>query len=310
MARTDDRELFHAADDLALFLHDLTAAKQLLDLAGTAGRGVAFRDSTHLRRALLGIGAGRWRDAGASLARAGPARRLARAFVASLPFAPAAPEEWERAESDLEHWNPVADPPPAASALEASLAPHLRQWLLGLVSLREGNGEHARERALIIERMKPPPGAEAVVRSMAATLQAGAAAHRRHWAEALRLLKPVQGNVPAALLRVPYYAEEPARYLRAEVLQQLGRDREALEWLRHGFADTPAEVAYLAPIHLRQAEIYERLGDRQQAADHYARFLQLWEHCDPELQPLVNEVKGRLARLAAEPRQDSSVMPR
>jgi tetratricopeptide (TPR) repeat protein len=112
--------------------------------------------------------------------------------------------------------------------------------------------------------------------------------------------------VPASLLRVPFYAEEPARYLRAELLQQLGRDQQALEWLRYGFADTPAELAYLAPAHLRRAEIYERLGERSKAAEEYGRFLHLWEHCEPEMQPLLQDARARVAGLTAEPQVDST----
>ncbi len=302
MARTDDRELFHAADDLALFLHDVAGAEQLLNLATAAGRGAAFRDSSYLRLGLLKVGQGRWREASADLARTpGPGGRLARAFFASLPFVKAQPGELERIRTELERWNPVADPPPAGSALEAALALHLRQWLLGLVALRAGSASGAVDRATTIERMTAPAETADVLRAMVATLRAGAAALRNRGPEALRLLEPVRGDVPASLLRVPFYAEESGRYLRAELLQQLGRDREALEWLRHGFADTPTELAYLAPIHLRQAEIYERLGEPRQAAEHYQLMLRLWEHCDPELRPLVTDAKARLARLAAEP---------
>ncbi|MGH7518076.1 MAG: tetratricopeptide repeat protein [Gemmatimonadales bacterium] len=303
MARAEDRELFHAADDLALFLHDLAAAEQLLTLGVAGDRVAAFRDSSYLRLGMLKVGQGRWRAASADLARtAGPGGRLARAFYASLPFVKAAPQELERIQSDLEHWNPIAEPPPAGSALEASLAPHLRQWLLGLVALRAGSPSRALERALAIERMTSPPGGVAVVRSMVRTLRAGAAGQQNRAAEALRLLEPVRGEVPASLLRVSFYGEEPARYLRAELLQQLGRDREALDWLRYGFADTPAELAYLAPVHFRQGEIYERLGERAKAAEHYELMLRLWEHCDPELQPVVGDARTRLARMLAEPR--------
>jgi tetratricopeptide (TPR) repeat protein len=311
MAKSEDRELFHAADDLALFLHDLSAAEQLLLLGTAPERGAAFRDSSFLRLGMLKVGQGRWREASADLARAaGPGGRLARAFYASLPFVKAEPQELERIRSDLEHWNPVADPPPTGSALEASLAPHLRQWLLGLLALRSGSASGALDRASTIERMPPPPGGVSAVRSMARTLRAGAAAHEDRAAEAQQLLEPVRGDVSASLLRVPFYAEEPARYLRAEVLQRLGRDREALDWLRYGFADVPAELAYLAPVHLRQGEIHERLGDRERAAEHYGLFLRLWEHCDPELQPLVSDARSRLARLVAEPRAGDTAGPR
>jgi hypothetical protein len=54
---------------------------------------------------------------------------------------------------------------------------------------------------------------------------------------------------------------------------------------------------YLAPSHLRQAEIYDRRGDRSQAARHYRRFIELWREADPELQQTVTEARVRLAAL-------------
>jgi serine/threonine protein kinase len=39
----------------------------------------------------------------------------------------------------------------------------------------------------------------------------------------------------------------------------------------------------------------------EEAADYYGRFLDLYQHADPELQPAVREVRERLGRLAQEP---------
>jgi tetratricopeptide (TPR) repeat protein len=124
-------------------------------------------------------------------------------------------------------------------------------------------------------------------------------------ADALKLLEPVRGEAPPELLAGAFYSEETSRYLRAELLHQLGRDEEALRWLRNGFQETPLELVLLAPAHFRQAELYERLGDRKQAADHYSRFIQLWKRCDPELRPSIEQAKVRLASLMSEPRDGS-----
>ncbi|CAN5800458.1 hypothetical protein BH24GEM1_BH24GEM1_28740 [soil metagenome] len=57
----------------------------------------------------------------------------------------------------------------------------------------------------------------------------------------------------------------------------------------------------LAPSLKRLGELYESRGDRRRAADTYNRFVDLWKHADPELQPAVREVRARLAQLAREP---------
>jgi hypothetical protein len=65
-----------------------------------------------------------------------------------------------------------------------------------------------------------------------------------------------------------------------------------------GVAERAAyELAYLAPSHLRQAEIYQRRGQRDLAVQHYRRFIELWGESDPELQPAVAEAGSRLAEL-------------
>jgi tetratricopeptide (TPR) repeat protein len=53
----------------------------------------------------------------------------------------------------------------------------------------------------------------------------------------------------------------------------------------------------LAGIHKRLGELYEAKGDKQNAAGHYLRFVELWKNADPELQPKVAEARARLARL-------------
>jgi hypothetical protein len=74
---------------------------------------------------------------------------------------------------------------------------------------------------------------------------------------------------------------------------RLQRDREALQAYR-GIADQLFHSG--APAHLRLAEIYEGQGEREKAAEHYARFAELWKDCDPELRPLVEEARRRMAK--------------
>jgi serine/threonine-protein kinase len=56
----------------------------------------------------------------------------------------------------------------------------------------------------------------------------------------------------------------------------------------------------LAPAHMRLGELYEQRADRDRARHHYARFVELWRECDPELRPAVTEVKQRLRQLGGE----------
>jgi hypothetical protein len=42
------------------------------------------------------------------------------------------------------------------------------------------------------------------------------------------------------------------------------------------------------------------LGDTDKALWHYSAFTELWKDADPEYQPLVDDVKGRMVRLTGE----------
>jgi tRNA A-37 threonylcarbamoyl transferase component Bud32/tetratricopeptide (TPR) repeat protein len=57
---------------------------------------------------------------------------------------------------------------------------------------------------------------------------------------------------------------------------------------------------YLVPAYRRLGELYEARGDRVNAATYYNKVLDLWRNADAELQPIVADVKQRLARLTAE----------
>jgi hypothetical protein len=52
----------------------------------------------------------------------------------------------------------------------------------------------------------------------------------------------------------------------------------------------------------RAGELYEAKGDKANALAYYGRFTKLWSEADPELQPVVKDVKARMARLAGEPK--------
>jgi hypothetical protein len=58
------------------------------------------------------------------------------------------------------------------------------------------------------------------------------------------------------------------------------------------------EFVYLPLSHLWRAEIRNRLGDSKNAAANYKEFIDLWSDCDPELRPMVDLARQRLAGLA------------
>ena len=57
------------------------------------------------------------------------------------------------------------------------------------------------------------------------------------------------------------------------------------------------DKAALGPVLFRLGELNERAGDAAHAAEYYGRFVDLWAHADPELQPRVAEARARIAQL-------------
>ena len=47
----------------------------------------------------------------------------------------------------------------------------------------------------------------------------------------------------------------------------------------------------------RLGELLEAKGEREKAMSRYAQFIELWSNADPPLQPMVKQVRDRLARL-------------
>ena len=105
--------------------------------------------------------------------------------------------------------------------------------------------------------------------------------------------RDAQGEVAAT----PFASRANERFLRAEVLASLGRTAEAVQWLAALGGGSVSEIALRAPSMLRQGELYERLGRRDDAIARYQRFVELWRDADPSLQQPVAEATRRLAML-------------
>jgi len=97
-------------------------------------------------------------------------------------------------------------------------------------------------------------------------------------------------------------------FLLARAYEQAGERDSALAVYERavttpGYLRAFEESATLGPTYRRLGELYEERGQLDKARDYYGRFVDLWKDADPELQPLVRDVKQRLAQLSAEPRR-------
>jgi tetratricopeptide (TPR) repeat protein len=309
-ARTaENRQLQIGARYVAIHLEALPLAIRLAQLDVEWRQRPLLRQDAQLLVAWLEVARGRWSAARAAFATAARHNGAAnvvlhRAAAATLPFLTVPQVDLEGIRDDLTRWIPELAGPEAGVA--PRLAPHLRLYLLALVSSAAGRTADAARLALELERLPVPHDAAATVAGLVQTIRADLAWRAGRPAEALAALETTGAEVPLELVAAAAYtvwrpfSQEHARYLRAAALTAVGRDEEALRWLETGFQGVPNEFVYLAPLYRHRAEIHERLGQRARAVERYARFVELWGDCDPAMRPAVNEARASLARLAGQ----------
>ena len=305
----DARQSQIAARYVATFLEDFDSAEELAGYDLAPRRNLAIRTGAQLFLAWLEVARGRWRSATTMFAHAERMdsdgdSRLQRAIAATLPFLEVPPADLEAIRREIAEWSPRPTVTAGAGALAAALHPHLRLYLLSLLSSRLGDEAGALRHARELEQLPALPAAHKVVSGLVATARADVAMRKGRAEAALSLLEAADGQIPLELVFVkPFanvreYSQEHARFLRAEALAAMGRRDEALRWLETSFQGSAPELVYLAPVHLRRAIIHEQRGDSATAVAHYQRFAKLWERSDSAMQPSVRRARERMAQLS------------
>jgi tetratricopeptide (TPR) repeat protein len=307
---SENRQVQIAARFVATYLGDLTSAEELARLELAWRRQPAIRQGTQLLLGWLEIGRGRWSSARLAFLAAeregAAAGRVHRALAAALPFLVLPRSDLLAVRSEIEAWNPARDPD-ERTATATALRPHLRLYLLGLLSSRLDQPAEAQRYSDQLERLSVQPGSAAVIRGLAQTIRADVAWQADNPAGVFTALGEVIPEIPLELVSVPAfvlareYTLEHARYLRAAALTALRRDSEALQGLRTGLQGAPNEFAYLAPVSRLLGEIAERAGDRAGAIEHYDQVVRLWKDGDQAQRAAAAEAGERLRRLRGGP---------
>jgi DNA-binding SARP family transcriptional activator len=305
LARADANTLSQLLWRAAVYLEDLEGARRLAGFLTDPHRLDYPRMVGHASLGYLELARGRRAAAEAeiaALASVDPDRWLtlkARAFTSVVPFPSPRPASLAALRDTVAAWaDPAEDHRP------------LQLYYLGLLSDALGDTAGVRahvaelERALaafeplaeVFDPLARRPDAE--YRGYAGTLRALLARRSGQPAEALQILERSRVERWYGLaVSSPLHAQGFERFLRAELLRELGRDEEALGWYASFGEHALHDLIYLAPSHLRRAEIHERHENRRAAHLHYGAALELWKDGDPELQPLLERTRQRLAAL-------------
>ncbi|HEX8453817.1 MAG TPA: BTAD domain-containing putative transcriptional regulator [Longimicrobium sp.] len=305
MRRVSDLAAWVIAWRMVEDTRDPLRARPMVETLLDPVRPARIRASGRVLLAHTEVARGRWRAARAQLdsaAELDPAMALqARTLFAVLPFVPVERTEVERVRAALLARSAgIADAPPGPEPQRAP-TPHaeLQLHALGLLEARRGDLAAALEYARRLDAFDPPT---AGMRIRGPLLADGVRAHVA-WlggrpADGLAVIDSAWQEVDRKPEVFPYLLDSGhPRFLRAELLRMAGRHREALAWYGAVTEHFDKSIVYAAPVHLRTAEILDRLGRPAEAAAHYRRFVELWRECDPVLRPRVERARRRLQRL-------------
>jgi tetratricopeptide (TPR) repeat protein len=268
--------------DVAKHWQDLPVAQTLIEPFARPEHPAEDRRDALLALAVLELSQGRWNAARRQLESAEPivpgGATVRRALMAIASWLPVNEGELTGIREAVVRWDADTNRPG-------------QTYLLGELSARLGDREAVLQLADELERLDPVRGLGTVFQDMALALRARAAWMGGDAVTALDSLESATMDIAVHADASTLYGLGEMRWLRAELLSRLGREEEALRWYATLAERAFVHLIYLAPSHLRRAEIYERLGQPGKAAEHYARSLELWSDCDPELEPLVVQAR-------------------
>lgn len=253
-------------------------------------RAVGYR-----RLAELALATGRFREASSDIAAlVALVPEQAIELAAWISVMPLAPPSSSRNTAYAELVSARRNPPDRITETFAPFnAKHglIREYLLGMLSLRRGDTQYAEAAARrMYEVNDSNTAAGTLARNFASALRAELAARSGHVADAILSLAQNAGERSAAGDRWPG-EELLTRYRRGELLTRAGNYDEALKWFA-SFTDPYVEdIVMEAPGELASAQVEEQRGNYRMAILHYRRFAELWRNADPELLTMVEEAR-------------------
>ena len=282
---------------------NLPAGRRWWRLITEPTRSLGFQAMAHVTLAKIELTNGRWDAASAELEALETLDRGAalehRTHYRLTRFLKAPRSELLALRDSLRRWDPSSARTEGDGLflVHRGLHRYLRLYLLGLLSARLHDEPAALRYVAELERVDQSSSPGRFAADKAQVIRSELAWIRGHRNEALTLLEGAQFWTNNSGLEQggdsPFTTHFHERFARPELLYELGREDEALLWYR----SLAYDLLYTGPAELRQAQIYERKGDRRRAIEHYTRFIELWRECDPALQPLVRQARDALARL-------------
>jgi DNA-binding SARP family transcriptional activator len=244
-----------AFSDVTLYSGNLAGAEYLARSFIQVARSAELRALCHVQVAHVALAQGKLDVVDEELRRAASLDEAwgleTRAMFAAQPFLPLREVEVRSAREALAAWDPGRVPPTSfmVFAMHNGLHPAFQAYLLGLLDLRLGDVSSASAR---LEELYGLESQEGLVRSLVVELRARLARAEGKPAEALALLERSRPELWFQLtVASPFFSLASQRFLRAELLEEVGRREEAAAWYGAIAERSPYEVIYAAPARAR-----------------------------------------------------------
>jgi serine/threonine-protein kinase len=234
--------------DVALYADNLEGASDLARGFLQVARAPELRALCHIMLAHLAQAAGDGAMVRAELAEAEKLDLVwgveMRALFAALPLGDATEAEIRDAHAALDR-SAAVEPAPSSFvifAMHQELHPAIRLYLLGLLELKLGGLSAAAQR---VEALAELEADGPLVRNLTVELDAALARARGRPEEALARLERARPELWFQLtVASPFFTLASQRFLRASLLEQMGRKEEAEGWYRSIAERSPYELIY------------------------------------------------------------------
>jgi DNA-binding SARP family transcriptional activator/TolB-like protein len=277
--------------DVAIDADDVTGTEQFARALVSRASSPASRAFGLRLLAHAALAQGRWSETRVLLDSAielAPGPGIAQlSLAATLPFVPMSHAELAQVRELVRSWAPATTPDSSGdpgAVRRGRIDAQVRLHRLGILSVRMGDFDGARQAAAELDAITTPSRDGRRTHALAQSIRAWIAASQGHLVESLAALDAADWESAADL----YAAEAADRYLRATILQSLGRSREAANWYSSIAERAAYELPYVAPAQMHLAEIAEQDGHAEAARTYAARAAALWRQADVAMRATSN----------------------